>query len=282
MTAPATRVLRVGHSPDPDDAFMFYALLRGHVTLDGFSFTEVVEPIEDLNRRALRAELEVTALSAHTWALAADRYFIMSAGASVGRGYGPLLVSAGPRELASLAGATVILPGELTTAALVARLIMPKTTFIYRRFDEVPDAVLRGEADAGVIIHEGQLTWQALGLSKILDFGVWWADQTGGLPLPLGLDAIRADLGEELGVKVNAALRDSIQYAFDHAPAALEYARNFGRGIDPVTNETFVKMYVNQDTRELPPDGRAALRELVRRAAAAGIIPRAPEPRFVG
>ncbi len=278
----AARLLRVGHSPDPDDAFMFYALLKGHVTLDGFTFKEVVEPIEDLNRRALAGELEVTALSAHTWALAADKYLIMSAGASVGRGYGPLLVSTKPRELGSLKGATVILPGALTTAALVARLILPDTTFIYRRFDEVFDCLARGEADAGVIIHEGQLTWASLGLHKILDFGVWWADQTGGLPLPLGLDAIRADLGEATGVRFNAALRDSIQYAFDHAPDALEYARDFGRGIDPKTNEAFVKMYVNQDTRELPEDGRAALRELVRRAAAAGIIPRAPDVRIVG
>ncbi len=284
MSSPAEsrRLVRVGHSPDPDDAFMFYALVKGKVGLAGMEFREVVEPIDDLNRRALAGELEITALSAHTWARCADRYRILSAGASIGRGYGPLLVATRPLAVADLAGRTVALPGELTTAALLARMILPGATFIHRRFDAVPDAVLSGEADAGVLIHEGQLTYAAMGLVKVLDFGVWWADQTGGLPLPLGLDAVRADLGEATAVEMNRALKASIAWAFEHADEAMEYARGFGRGIAPEVNRTFVKMYVNQDTRELPPDGVAALRELFRRAAAAGLLPAAPEVHLIG
>ncbi len=273
---PGPRLLRVGHSPDPDDAFMFYGLLTGAVPLEGHRFQEVVEPIERLNARALRGELEVTALSAHAYAFCADRYWILSSGASVGRGYGPLLVAAKPLDPESLAGRTVALPGELTTAALLARLILPGARFIQRDFDRVPAAVLEGEADAGVIIHEGQLTYASLGLVKLLDFGEWWADRTGGLPLPLGLDAVRADLGRETAAAIGRALRASIEHAFAHAPAALEYARGFGRGISPEVNDRFVRMYVNQDTRELPADGVRALEEMNLRAVAAGVIPRAP------
>ena len=275
------RLLRVGHSPDPDDAFMFYALIRGKVPLEGYAFRDVVEPIEDLNRRALAGELEVTALSAHTYARCADRYWIMSSGASVGRRYGPLLVAKTGRSLASLAGRRVALPGELTTAALVARMILPQADFVQLRFDEIPAAVLAGAVEAGVIIHEGQLTWKALGLANLLDFGVWWADQTGGLPLPLGLDAIRSDLGEEAARAMDRALKASIAYAFDHADDAMAYARSFGRGIDADTNDRFVRMYVNNDTRELPPDVREALGELYRRAAAAGLLPAVPRIRVL-
>lgn len=260
---------------------MFYALLKGKVPFDGYAFQDVVEPIEDLNRRALAGELEVTALSAHAYARCADRYWILSSGASVGRGYGPLLVAREARSLASLAGRPVALPGELTTAALVARLVLPEARFVQVRFDEIPAAVLGGTVDAGVLIHEGQLTWQSLGLSRLLDFGVWWADQTGGLPLPLGLDAIRADLGEDAARAMDRALKASIAYAFDHAADAMAYARSFGRGIDEITNDRFVRMYVNQDTRELPADGRAALAELYRRAVAAGLLPAPPALRFV-
>ncbi len=277
----ADRVLRVGHSPDPDDAFMFYALIRGKVTLPGFGFRDVVEPIEELNRRALGGELEVTALSAHAFARCADRYRILSAGASVGRGYGPLLVARAARSLASLAGRPVALPGELTTAALVARLVLPDAAFVQVRFDEIPAAVLAGRVEAGVIIHEGQLTWQSLGLARLLDFGEWWAGQTGGLPLPLGLDAVRADLGEEAARAMDRALKASIAYAFDHPADAMAYARGFGRGIDEATNDAFVRMYVNQDTRALPPDCLQALDELYRRAAAAGLLAAVPAVRVV-
>lgn len=278
----ATRLVRVGHSPDPDDAFMFYALVKGKVALEGMTFREVVEPIDDLNRRALAGELEITALSAHTWAQCSDRYWILSAGASIGRGYGPLLVATRPMSLADLAGRTVALPGALTTAALVARMILPSTTFVHCRFDEIPDAVTSGRADAGVLIHEGQLTYASLGLVKLLDFGVWWAGETGGLPLPLGLDAVRSDLGRETALAMNHALKASIAWAFAHADEAMEYARGFGRGIAPDVNRTFVKMYVNQDTRELPPDAIAALRELFARAAAQGLLAKAPDVQIIG
>lgn len=281
MTA-GRRLVRVGHSPDPDDAFMFYALVKGKVVLEGMEFKEVVEPIDDLNRRALAGELEITALSAHTWARCGGRYWILSAGASIGRGYGPLLVATRPMALADLTGRTVALPGELTTAALVARMILPGAVFVHHRFDEIPEVVRSGRADAGVLIHEGQLTYGSLGLVKLLDFGVWWAQSTGGLPLPLGLDAVRADLGLETALAMNRALVDSIRWSFDHPEEAMEYARGFGRGIAKDVNQRFVKMYVNEDTLKLPDDAVAALKELFGRAARAGWLPALPDVKIIG
>lgn len=279
----ARQLIRIGHSPDPDDAFMFYGLLKNRLVIDGFRFEEVIEPIEDLNRRALNGELEMTAISAHAYAKCSDRYWILSAGASLGRGYGPLLVAVKPMDGAALAGRiSVAVPGELTTAALVTRLILPDAVHVPVSFDDVPAAVLSGRVDAGVLIHEGQLTYASQGLVKLIDFGEWWAGQTGGLPLPLGLDAVRSDLGEEVARALNRALKESIAHAFEHADAALEYARGFGRGIDPDVNSRFVRMYVNGDTRELPADARTALVELYRRAVTAGILERAPEVRVVG
>ena len=261
---------------------MFYAMLHGKVALEGFRFTDVVEPIDDLNRRALTGELEITALSAHAWARCAGRYRILSAGSSIGRGYGPLLVATRPVALADLEGRTVALPGDLTTAALLARMILPRSRFIARRFDEIPAAVTGGEADAGVLIHEGQLTYASLGLVKLLDFGAWWAGETGGLPLPLGLDAVRTDLGEETARAFNRVLKDSIAWGFANPDEAMAYARGFGRGIAEDVNRTFVRMYVNQDTRELPPDGVAALTELFRRATAAALLETVPPVTITG
>ena len=274
---PGAGLIRIGHSPDPDDAFMFYALLKGEVRVPGIRFAEVVEPIEDLNRRALRGELEMTALSAHAYARCSDRYRILAAGSSVGRGYGPVLVGREAGGIEALAGEAVAIPGELTTAALVARLIMPAGRFVSFAFDEIPQAVLEGRVKAGVLIHEGQLTYAAQGLARILDFGVWWDAETGGLPLPLGLDAVRRDLGAETTAALSGALRDSIAFALDRPDGALEYARGFGRGIDPDLNRRFVGMYVNRDTRDLPEDGVTALAELYRRAVEAGLIERVPE-----
>jgi 1,4-dihydroxy-6-naphthoate synthase len=185
-----------------------------------------------------------------------------------------------PKDLAR--GLPVAVPGELTTAALVTRLVLPGAVHVHVPFDEVPDAVLSGRAAAGVLIHEGQLTYASHGLVKLMDFGEWWATETSGLPLPLGLDAVRSDLGESVARVLNRALKDSIAYAFDHADAALEYARGFGRGIDPDVNSRFVNMYVNGDTRELPDDAKDALVELYRRAVAAGCLDSAPEVRVVG
>lgn len=270
-------VVRIGHSPDPDDAFMFFGLLEGKVRMRGVRFAEVVEPIEDLNRRALEGELEVTALSAHAYARCADRYRIMSAGASLGRGYGPVVVARERMGMGDLAGGTVAIPGELTTAALVARLALPAVRYASFAFDEVPRAVLDGRVTAGVLIHEGQLTYAAQGLIRIADFGEWWGRETGGLPLPLGLDAVRRDLGPETSAELNRCLRDSIAWALAHPDEALEYARGFGRGIDPDTNRRFVAMYVNRDTRELPEEAVRALGELYRRAVAAGVLERVPE-----
>ncbi len=279
MQEPDPRLIRVGHSPDPDDAFMFYALLKGRVICRGIRFEEVVEPIEELNHRALRGELEVTALSAHAFAHCWRKYRLLSAGASVGRGYGPILVRrarGGPPENGEIKSGQVALPGRLTTAALLAKLAMPGCEFVYRRFDEIPELVKTGRAEMGVLIHEGQLTYSSLGLEKMMDLGVWWSAQTGGLPIPLGLDAIRADLDQDTAHAVNRALMDSIAYALENPREAAAYAAGFGRGIDEELNSRFIGMYVNRDTQAFPGDCMQALEELYRRALAAGIIVEIP------
>ncbi len=270
------RTIQVGHSPDPDDAFMFYALSSCRVVVPGVSVRHVLEDIESLNRRALQGELEVTAVSAHAYAYLADTYTVMRAGASVGRGYGPVLVAREARALADLAGARVAVPGSLTTAALVLALAVPGVVPVVVPFDRILDAVTGGEVEAGLVIHEGQLTYGAHGLTRLLDLGEWWHAETGG-PLPLGLDVVRTDLGEELVAALARGLRESIDYAMAHEDEALPYALQFGRGIPLETARRFVRMYVNEDTRDLGDEGIAALRTLYDRGAAAGIIPRVPD-----
>ncbi len=270
-------VLRVGHSPDPDDAFMFYGLAHGKVRIRDYRIEHVLEDIESLNRRAAGGDLEVTAISAHAYPRVADAYHILATGASMGRGYGPVVVATRPMTLADLKGRRVAIPGPWTTATLLLALYADGYTPVEVVFDRIPEAVLAGTVDAGVLIHEGQLTYAAMGLSKIADFGELWAAETGGLPLPLGLDVVRADLGRELCAEINRGLRESILYARAHLDDAIAYALTFGRGLDRELGKKFVGMYVSEDTVDMGVQGREALRLLFRRGAEKGFLPGVPE-----
>lgn len=270
-------VLRVGHSPDPDDAFMFYGLAHGAVKIRDYRIEHVLEDIESLNRRAAAHDLEVTAISAHAYPRVADAYHILATGASMGRGYGPILAATKPMTLADLRGKRVAIPGEWTTAALLTAIYADGYTPVEVMFDQVPQAILSGEVDAGVIIHEGQLTYGGMGLHKIVDYGELWAAETGGLPLPLGLDVVRADLGPELCREINRGLRASIEHARANLEPAIDYALTFGRGLDRELGKKFVGMYVSEDTVDMGQPGRAALKLLFERGAAKGLIPVVPE-----
>jgi 1,4-dihydroxy-6-naphthoate synthase len=276
-SATSAPVLRVGHSPDPDDAFMFYGLAHGAVRIRDFRIEHVLEDIESLNRRAAARELEVTAISAHAYPRVADAYHILSTGASMGRGYGPILAATRPMTLADLGGKRVAIPGPWTTAALLTSLYAEGHVPVEVLFDRVPEAILAGEVDAGVIIHEGQLTYGGMGLVKIADYGELWAAETGGLPLPLGLDVVRADLGPELCREINRGLRASIEYARANLEPAIDYALTFGRGLDRDLGKKFVGMYVSEDTVDMGEPGREALRLLFARGAEKGLIPAVPE-----
>ncbi len=273
----ATPVLRVGHSPDPDDAFMFYGLACGAVKIRSFGIEHVLEDIESLNRRAAQRDLEVTAISAHAYPRVADAYHILATGASMGRGYGPIVVATKPMSLADLRGKRVALPGPWTTAALLLAIYAEGYEPVPVVFDEIPQAVLSGAVDAGVIIHEGQLTYASMGLTKVADFGEIWERETGGLPLPLGLDVVRADLGPELCSEINRGLRASIEYARANLDDAIAYALKFGRGLDKELGKKFVGMYVSDDTVDMGQQGREALRLLFKKGAERGMLPSVPE-----
>jgi len=274
--ATALRTLRFGHSPDADDAYMFYGFHTGRAAVAGCQVEHVLEDIQSLNRRAMeRADLEITAVSAHAYAFLADKYAVMGCGASMGFGYGPVVVARTPMELSALRGKRVAIPGPLTTAALLLRIECPECIPVEVMFDRIPAAVLNGEVDAGVIIHESQLTYRDEGLTKVLDFGELW-QQRDQLPMPLGLDVVRRDLGPELMRAATDGFRASIQDALDHEDEALEYALRFGRGLDKANGGKFVHMYVNELTLDLGERGRHALRTLYERAAAIGAIPRQP------
>lgn len=278
---PGARLIRIGHSPDPDDAFMFYALSSGLVTIPGCRIEHRLEDIETLNRRAMNGEYEMTAISAHAYPAVADKYQVMMTGASMGRGYGPIVVALEPMSLSDLAGKKVAIPGEFTTAHLLLKLYAPPFRPEIIAFDEIMDAVLEKRVDAGLLIHEGQLTYSSTALRKIADFGTIWAEETGGLPLPLGLDAVRRDLGPELIAAIAKGLRESIEYADRHEEAAMEYARSFGRGIAKDVNHTFVRMYVNDDTRDMGQPGLKALTRLYDMAVARGFLKEPPRLDFI-
>src|SRR6266540_6993066 len=269
------QTVRIGHSPDPDDAFMFYALTAGKVRIPAVRIEHVLEDIESLNRRARTAELEVTALSAATYVLVADSYRLMDPGASMGKGYGPILVAREPMDPREIPEHVVAIPGSHTTAALLLRMYCGDPPLIEVAFDKIPQAVLEGQADLGLLIHEGQLTHPSMGLHKVLDMGKEWERETG-LPLPLGINVMRRDLGEDVHHRLSQALRDSIDYAYAHMDEALEYAMRYGRGIDKETCRRFVLMYVNDYTRHLGSEGRAALERLYQMAHAKGLIPAIP------
>jgi 1,4-dihydroxy-6-naphthoate synthase len=268
-------LIRIGHSPDPDDAFMFYALTAGKVKAPDIEVEHVLEDIESLNRRARTGELEVTAISAATYTLVHDRYRMMDPGASMGKGYGPILVAREPMDPATLGDKVIAIPGSHTTAAMLLRLYVGDPPIIEVAFDKIPQAVLDGQAHLGLLIHEGQITHQSMGLHKVLDMGERWERETS-LPLPLGINVMRRDLGEAVHRRLSQALRDSIDYAYEHVDEAIEYAMRYGRGIDKETCRRFVLMYVNDYTRALGHDGRAALERLYHEAHAKGLIPTIP------
>jgi 1,4-dihydroxy-6-naphthoate synthase len=278
---PHTLTLRIGHSPDPDDAFMFYALAREVEGEGDIAVEHVLEDIESLNRRAATGELEVTAVSAAAYPGLAELYWIMRSGASMGRGYGPILVAREEMDPADLAGRTVAVPGLQTTANLLLGIHCPGVERLVVAFDAIPDHVLDGRSDVGLLIHEGQLTYAELGLTKILDFGLVWQDETGGLPLPLGLDLVRKDLGRETAARISTTLRRSIEHALAHEDDALTYALGFGRGIGREVGRRFVRMYVNEDTLDMGEAGLAALRHLYARAQEKGLLDRIPDLELV-
>ena len=270
------QTIRIGHSPDPDDAFMFYALTAGKVTVAGARIEHVLEDIESLNRRARTGELEVTAVSAATYTLVSDTYRLMDPGASMGKGYGPILVAREPMAVSEIPKRVVAIPGSHTTAALLLRLYVPEEPpLIEVAFDKIPKAVLEGQADLGLLIHEGQITHQHMGLTKVLDMGEEWQKESG-LPLPLGINVMRRDLGEATHRAISQGLRDAIDYAYANVDEALEYAMRYGRGIDKETCRRFVLMYVNNYTKTLGDEGRAALTRLYQMAHARGLIKSMP------
>ncbi len=278
-----TRTIHVAHSPDSDDAFMFYALAEGKVETGNLRYEHELQDIESLNRRALAGELEVTAVSIHAYAHIADRYALLSSGSSMGDGYGPRLVSKRPAPAdprSALAGVRVGVPGTLTTAFLALQLYQPKVEYVVMPFDTIEDAVERGDVDVGLLIHEGQLTFADRGLQLWEDLGAWWLRETG-LPLPLGGNVVRRDLGPALVSQVARDLRASIEYALAHRAPALAHASRFNRGIGEERTDRFVGMYVNDWTVDYGPRGRAAVQLLLDRAAEAGIIPRRIEVEFI-
>jgi len=267
-------IIRVAHSPDSDDAFMFYALAEGKIDTGDLEFVHELQDIETLNRRALNGELEVTAVSIHAYAHLAERYALLPHGASMGEGYGPRVVARSPFTLEQLATRRVAVPGTLTSAYLALKLLLPNVDTVVVPFDQIMDHVKSGKSDAGLLIHEGQLTYQDEGLNLIVDLGEWWASETGGLPLPLGGNVIRKDLGPDLMRRVSKLLRESIAYGLDHRAAALNHAMEYGRGLNEQETDEFVGMYVNQRTLEYGTDGRRAVQLFLDRGFDAGIIPR--------
>ena len=275
------RLIRVGHSPDPDDAFMFHALANDKIDTGDLKFVHELQDIETLNRRALRGELEVTAVSIHAYAHLLDKYALLPSGCSMGDKYGPMVVARRPMTVDDLERVRIAVPGTMTTAFLTLRLLLPGG-FEYDvvPFDEIIGAVAGGKYDAGLIIHEGQLTYDRSGLYRIVDLGRWWQQMTG-LPLPLGGNAIRRSLGPELISTVSQALRDSIQYALDHREQALAYAMQFARDLDPQMADKFVGMYVNERTLDYGADGKEAIVRLLDMGYRAGVISVEPRVEFV-
>ena len=276
-----TRVIHVAHSPDSDDAFMFYALATGKIDTDEFEFVHELQDIETLNRRALNAELEVTAASIHAYAYLADRYALLPHGASMGEGYGPRLVAREPLSPDELRHRTVAVPGILTSAYLALRLYAPAVQTVVVPFDEILERVVAGEFDVGLLIHEGQLTYADAGLYLVRDLGEWWSDETGGLPLPLGGNLIRKDLGADVIKRVSRMLRASIAYGLKHRAAALAHAEGYGRGLDAERTDEFVGMYVNQRTLDYGEDGRRAVQLFLDRGHEAGVISHRVRVAFV-
>ena len=267
------REITLGHSPDPDDAFMFYALAADKIDTHGITFNHVIQDIETLNRRAMNAELDVTAVSIHAYAYVLDQYALLTSGASMGDDYGPLVISREPVSVDELRSKTIAVPGMMTTAYLTLRLCMGDVKTVVVPFDQIMDTVERGDVDAGLLIHEGQLTFSARGFHKVIDLGEWWMSETG-LPLPLGGNAIKKSLGPELIGLVSKLLRQSIQFGLENREVAVRHSMKYGRGMAESLTDKFVGMYVNDYTIDYGDRGREAVRLLLERAHEAGIIPR--------
>ncbi len=263
--------IHLAHSPDSDDAFMFYALADGRIDTEGLTYIHELQDIETLNRRALRAELEVTAVSIHAYSYLSDRYALLPHGASMGDGYGPRLVAKQPIEMAKLSGKRIAIPGMMTSAYLALRLYLPDFEPVVTPFDQIEQVVAKGEVDAGLLIHEGQLTYKDEGLHLIADTGKLWRDETG-LPLPLGGNVIRKDIPDDIRRKISKHLRASIAYALDHRKSALDHAMQYARGLDRSKADEFVGMYVNDWTLDYGEKGRAAIRLFLKRGVEAGIV----------
>lgn len=273
-------IISIGHTPDLDDAFMFYAWAAGKVGLDGSGIRHVIEDIQTLNTRAFQAELDVTAVSVAAYPLIAKDYWILAVGSSVGQDYGPLVVSTSACSPDDLRGKRIAIPGLQTTAALVLRLAIPDCVPVEMRFEDIPRAVLSGQIEAGLLIHEKQLTYRDDGFLPILDLGTWW-QKHAALPLPLGINVVKQSLGRATAVKIAAALRDSILYAVTHQDEALNASMRFGRGIDLNRARQFVGMYVNEETLLLSPKSRQAMQLLYQQAAAAGLLGEIPPLVFI-
>ena len=272
--------IHVAHSPDSDDAFMFYALAAGKIDTEGLTYVHELQDIETLNHRAMRGELEVTAVSIHAYAYLSDRYALLPHGASMGDRYGPRLVARTPMSREEIRGKRIAIPGMLTSAYLALRMFEPEFEAVVTPFDQIEDAVIQGKADLGLLIHEGQLTFADQGLHLLQDLGEWWFEETG-LPLPLGGNVIRKDLGMDLTKKVSRHLHDSIAYGLDHRVAALDHSMQYARGLDRSKADTFVGMYVNDWTRDYGAAGRRAVQLLLDRGYEAGLLPSRVEAEFV-
>ena len=276
--------LRLGHSPDPDDAFMFYGLAKDKLPTGPYRFEHVLQDIQTLNQRAMKGELEITAISIHAYPYVSDKYALTSCGSSMGDKYGPMVITREPMTLEDLRGKKIAIPGKLTTAFLALQLAMGKAgeAFEYEvvHFDQIPAHVRDGKSDAGLIIHEGQLTFKKLGLHLVVDLGAWW-DQKTGLPLPLGGNCIRKDLGPTVMQEVTDILKRSIQYSLDHRSEAVDYSLQFGRDLDRNLADQFVGMYVNNWTLDYGPRGREAITRLLKEGANAGLVPDAGEIEYV-
>ena len=274
------RQIRIGHSPDSDDAFMFYALGHGKIDADSLTFQHVIEGIESLNHRAVEGDLEVTALSVHAYGYVMDKYALLPCGGSFGDRCGPIVVAARPMTVGELADVRIGVPGTMTSAYLLLKLLLMNFKFEVLPFDQIIPAVLSGEVDAGLVIHEGQLTYAQSGLHQVVDLGAWWHADTG-LPVPLGINAVRKDLGKQLMRRLSALMTASIQYGLDHRDEAVAYARQFGRGMDLATTDRFVGMYVNPRTLDMGAPGREAITRLLARGYHAALIPRPVHLEFV-
>jgi 1,4-dihydroxy-6-naphthoate synthase len=280
------QLIRVGHSPDPDDAFMFYALAKGRIDTGDYEFTHELVDIETLNRRAFQAELELTAVSIHAYAFLHDKYVLCTCGASMGDGYGPMVVAREPMSREQLRGKKIAVPGKLTSAYLALRLYLGSDfACVEVPFDQIIPAVVAGSyegqpVEAGLIIHEGQLTFGDHDLQLVVDLGVWWKEKTG-LPLPLGANAVRKDLGTEAVREVQRLLYESIEYGLNHREDALGYALQYGRDLNETQADKFVGMYVNDWTLDFGPRGREAVTEFLAQGHAAGVLPQLVVPEFV-